>query len=338
VSTGWLSIARICFSRSLGLAAVAGLTGFLIGTPYALLDLPHFLEGFQTQYGYGNTRRLGQSLEPVPVLYLTSLFQGLGALPVALALAGLALAWRKRRDEAVLCLTFPVIYLAFMLPKARFFPRLEIPLLPFFCLLAGYGTIRLVGLLRPGWRRAGLAALLVAALAQPLVNDLLHQRLLLQTDTRVLANEWVQANLPSRSYLVVESYSLVDLSTPGRTYTPNTAELRIELLRNMSEAQQARYLVERGAHYVVTSSFLQERCLMPHPPDPPSGGFCRNIVRPGLLQRAELLATISPGHGGRELPWQMEDVMTPFWALDQYERPGPTLRIYSLAPLTASAP
>ena len=43
-----------------------------------MFDLPRFLADFQVQYGYGNQRWLGQPLEPVPLLYLTSLLQGFG--------------------------------------------------------------------------------------------------------------------------------------------------------------------------------------------------------------------------------------------------------------------
>jgi 4-amino-4-deoxy-L-arabinose transferase-like glycosyltransferase len=351
----WL--ARRAGDRLLLVAAAASLAGFFLGSPYALLDLGRLRDDFAAEHAFGDTRKLGQPLEPVPLLYLTSLFQGFGPLPLVLALAGLGLSfasaagwgrfnhpgagrWWTHRSEALVVAAFPLAYLAFMLPKARFFPRHEIPLVPFFCLLAGYGAIRLAELLPPRWRAMGLAMLLTAALAQPLANDLLHNRILMQSDTRVLANEWAQASLPPRSFVLVEGYSLRDLSRQAAVHTPNIAELRIERLRSMPEERQVDYLLEQAVDYVVTSSFIGERCLMAPPTlsQLRESGECFERLYPGVQARTELIATFGPGHGGRELPWRIEDVMTPFWALEQYERPGPTLRVYSLAPLKASGP
>jgi hypothetical protein len=288
------------------------------------------------QYGFGETPRLGQQPEPVPLLYLTSLLQGFGVVPLVLASVGLGLAWRDRRSESVVCLLFPIAYLTFLLSKALFFPRLAIPLLPFLCVLAAYGTLRLTAGIPAAWRSASLLALLTVAVAQPLANDLLHNRILMQADTRVLANEWAQANLPPYSSLVVEKYSLADLSWPPMTYTAGSSQLRMELLRSsMTEEAQLGFLVDRNPQYVVTSSFLHERCLVPPPPSRPGRRSCDDLLSSSVLERAELLASFSPGHGGREVPWRIEDVMTPFWALHEYARPGPTLRIYSLPPLAS---
>src|SRR5207248_3775265 len=145
---------------------------------------------------------------------------------------------RTRRPALILLLAFPLAYLAFLMPKALFFPRFAIPLLPACCLLAAFGACELADRLRPARRQAGLAALLAAALAQPLTNDLLHNRILMETDTRILASEWVQANLPRGSRLKVEDYSLRDLSSGSLTYTANAAKLRIELLAGERAVEQ----------------------------------------------------------------------------------------------------
>jgi hypothetical protein len=310
--------------------------GYLLGTPYTVLDFGHFVEDFRIQSGYGDGRWVGQPEGPVPLLYLTSLLQGFGALPLALALAGLVLAWREQRREAVLLLAFPLAYLAFLLPRALFFSRFAIPLLPACCLLAALGACGLTDRLRPARRSIGLAGLLVAALAQPLIFDLQHDRILPQADTRVLANEWVQANLPPGSRLKEEEYTLRDLSSQSRTYTPNTAGLRIEQFMGNPEADQARYFVNHNVQYVVTSSFAYERYqLHPLPPGERAASLEYERLHRSLEQQAELVAIFGAGAGGREAPYALEDTFTPFWNLWEYERTGPTIRIYSLAPVRA---
>jgi hypothetical protein len=331
-----LSLHRsICASlRPLGLGAAASVVGYLAGTPFTVLDLPRFLQDFQTQYRFGNLAWLGQPTDPVPLQYVTALLQGFGAIPLALTMLGLAFAWRTRRPAAILLLAFPLAYLAFLLPKALFFPRFTIPLLPACCLLAAFGVSEAAGRLHPAWRPAGLAALLAAALAQPLAFDLLHNRILMETDTRILANEWVQTNVPPNSRLKIEDYSLRDPSKGTRTYTPNTAQLKIERFEGSPEADSARYFAEHNAQYVVTSSFTYERYLLNAPrPEQQESAILYQRLHHSLEQRTELVAQFSPGVGGSEVPFRLDDLMTPFWSLEQYERPGPTIRIYSLAPL-----
>jgi hypothetical protein len=328
---------RTSFSPALVLAAVAGVAGYLAGTPYTLLDWGRFWADFLEQYRFGESRWLGQPLEPVGLLYVVTLLQGFGAVPLGLALIGLAVACRERKAAAAVVLAFPIVYLLFLVPKALFFPRFVVPLLPFLALLAAYGASEVVGRLRHGWRMAGAGLLLGVAVAQPLANDLLHNRLLVEKDTRVLANEWVQANLPPGSRLKIEDYSLRDSSTQSRTYTPNTAQLRIERFEGSPEADSARYFAERNVQFVVTSSFAYDRYLM-HPPLPAQQEAALRYERlhRSLDQRAELVGQFSPGRDGQVLPFRLEDMMTPFWSLEQYERPGPTIRIYSLAPLVGN--
>ena len=306
---------------ALALAGACGLGGYLLGTPYTLLDFELFSRDFREQHGLGAAPSWGQPEGAVPLLYLGTLLQGFGALPLGLALVGLAVGWRRRPAEAVLLAAFPAAYLLFMLPKAVFYPRLAIPLLPFCAVLAGYGAAELAGRLPPRWRGAGLAALLVAALAQPLANSVLHDRIMARTDTRVLAGEWVRANLPADRRVAAEEDSLVlpaDGARPGGQ------------LSKLQEGEQLPDLAARGVEYVVVNSFLYGR---------DAGRERYRRLHRDLEQQAELIALIGPGIGGREVPYrQGDDVASPFWALEEYERIGPTVRIYSLAPPAAGGP
>jgi 4-amino-4-deoxy-L-arabinose transferase-like glycosyltransferase len=333
---------------ALGLAGAAGLAGYLIGTPYALLDFGSFWPEFSEVHGYGERRWLGQPADPVSWLYLTSLAQGFGVLPLGLAGLGLVLAfWRppagtrgpSRGAHAVL-LAFPLAYLAFLLPKDIFWPRLTIPLVPFCALLAAYGTLQIVEL----WPKLGfvgrpglVAAILVAALAQPALNDVRHNRLLLQTNTRVLATEWALANLPPGSRVKAEFRSIMQQSTEGVPYPPNAPQLDIEYFEGRPQFDDAANFARRGVQYFVTSSHAYERLLL----DPPlkrqreTGKRYLSLHR-DLDREATLLARFAPGHGGRSVPYSQDEIFTPFWNLDQYDRPGPTIQIYALGrPRTA---
>jgi 4-amino-4-deoxy-L-arabinose transferase-like glycosyltransferase len=317
-------------ARWAGLAALVSLLGYLLGTPYTLLDAGKFRTDFLTQLGYGNARWLGQSLDPVPLLYITTGLQGFGALPLVLALVGLVHGLRPgRRAATLLVLAYPLAYLAFMLPKSLFFPRLALPLLPFLALLAGLACVELTRRSPSRWQTPALGLLVAAAAAQSLLFSVQHNRIVGQADTRVLANEWVQANLLPGSRLQVESYSLLDRSDEHRTYTPNRANLRIDLFLSAPTDDQLRQFVDKEVGYYVTSSFAVGRFVV----EPTSRqDSARRYLRfhRELEQRAQLVATFGAGPDGREVPYRGEDVMTPFWALPEYARTGPTLQIYQL--------
>src|SRR5207249_8073715 len=116
-----------------------------------------------------------------------------------------------------------------LLPKAVYVERLSVPLLPFLSLFAALGSLGLVERIGPASLRPVCLSILMAfAVAQPVSYDLQHNRLLTQADTRVLANEWAQANLPENSRLRAENYALLDLSSEHLAHTPNAANLKIE--------------------------------------------------------------------------------------------------------------
>ena len=310
-------------------AGVAAVVGLLLGTPYALLDPHRFLADFVIEYRIGDAATTGQAQEAVPLLYLTGLVQGFGALPLLLVAVGVGLALRCRRAATLVLLAYPFAYLAFMLSKPLFVARLELPLLPSCSVLAAYAATRLAEHFPVRWRRLGLVGLWLATAAQPLLNDLRHNQLLSRPDTRIVASEWVQANLPAGSHIVTQTYGLRDVSARYRGYTPNVARHRIELFLRGSQPDLLNSFVENEVDYIVISSLTREADLRdPARQVEPARRYLR--LYDDLERLAETVATFSPGVGGREVPFHQEDVMTPFWDLPLYERTGPTLRIYAL--------
>jgi 4-amino-4-deoxy-L-arabinose transferase-like glycosyltransferase len=186
--------------RRLAVVAGAALVTFLVilapvGHPQALLDGIRFLGG-RAVAGYGNL--------PIGFVYhpAVSLPAGLGPGAYLLGLLGLGLAlWRRRPVDLALAGYLLATYLLIGFSHEVFF-RYVLPMLPAFCLLAG-------GLFREGLRRRrealGLAVagvLLLPSLLAAVTSD----RLLDQTDTRVLAARWLDANAPAGSELQVSSY------------------------------------------------------------------------------------------------------------------------------------
>ena len=319
--------------RREGLAALAGVAGFLLGTPFALLDSTRFRADFASQARLGDLPWAGQPTESVAVLYGTSLAQGVGGLAVSLALVGLVMLWRARRGELCVLLAFPLTYLLFMLPKALFFTRFALPLVPFVCLLAAYSLVRLSKLVRGPWRPAVLAALIAATIAQPLVNDIRHNQLISREDTRILAVRWTQDNLRPDTRLKFGDYTLEDPSWLSRSYLPPEIEHRMDRLEIRPSSDEVRELVKDRNDFVMISSFRYGRLF--------ADASSRQAIQEqqlyqSLAQEGSLVASFTPGRGGASPPFSAEDLYTPFWNLERYERAGPTILVYAL-PRTSAA-
>jgi 4-amino-4-deoxy-L-arabinose transferase-like glycosyltransferase len=186
--------------RWLAVTAGAALVAFLlvlapVGHPLALIEGIRFLGG-RAVAGYGNLP-LGFIYHPT-----VSLPAGMGLGGYLLGLVGLGVAlYRRRPVDLALAGYLAASYLLIGFTHEVFF-RYVLPMLPALYLLAG-GIFR--GGIARRWDFLGLAAaavLLIPSLLASATSD----RLLDQTDTRVLAARWLDANLPAGGELQVNSY------------------------------------------------------------------------------------------------------------------------------------
>jgi hypothetical protein len=187
------------------LAAGVFVLGFLVANPYALLDAGGFKAGLTQQASASSDGggKLGLAESSGIVYYLRTLGWGLGVIPALAALGGAAwLVARDRRTAAVLVPAL-VLFLLFMGMQDRFFARWMLPVYPLLCLLAAYGAIRAVQAL-PRIRRFAPALAAALLCAQGLVWSVHNDLVLAREDTRQIAREWMVANVPEGSKVVVE--------------------------------------------------------------------------------------------------------------------------------------
>ncbi|MDE2509539.1 MAG: glycosyltransferase family 39 protein [Elusimicrobia bacterium] len=181
-------------------AGLVSVGGFLIGTPYALLDHARFLEDWRDN----GARETFAPHGPVETARLVArniwLFGGEGSLGGAGALLGLAALGRKNWRRGLL-LSVPVLaYVAALAPyldgsNARYL----LGAFPALALLAGEGFSLLAG--TPRWRRVLLGLL---AVAPGLWLCARYDRDLLLPDTRAQATQWLAANVPAGSTLLLD--------------------------------------------------------------------------------------------------------------------------------------
>jgi hypothetical protein len=191
------------------LAGLASIGLFiLVGSPYLLIDFSSTLNSILYHAATESRPFWGSEDTPVGwIYYLILLQEGAGFSVVILAIAGMLLLLFRHRSGDLLFLSFPVVYYLFMGSFETKFPRYVIPILPWLAISAASLIDRLEA---PGGRRTirhlghfVLVMIWLLALS-PLVDSVRWVRLRGRTDTRTLAKEWIERNIPPGSRIATE--------------------------------------------------------------------------------------------------------------------------------------
>lgn len=246
-----------------GRLLVAGFLSFTLFwaiNPYILLDQ----EGWRAQF-FGNIEKTGAFAAEEGALhgyadYGRKLLDGVGPGVLVLGLLGAAaLAFRRgRRATAAILLGFPVVFYLVMGTFDTRNPRYLLPLYPVLCLTAAYllaaGSERIRGaaLLGPVVALAVAAHTLLAGSAVH-VSALARVQNIWRTDNRVLATNWVNANLPPGTKILVERNAEY-----GPTLSPERYVLGRHDLRPGDDVESVADIFDRGFEYVILSSFVYD--------------------------------------------------------------------------------
>jgi hypothetical protein len=181
-------------------AALAAALGFLLGTPYALIDHARFLADWSDYADLGRLRAHEAAQTGLLVAKNLWCFAGEGSLGGAAAVLGAGLLLRRAPKRALLLLVPVAVYAALL--SASFdggVPRYLLGAFVPLALLAGEGLSWLGG--SPAWRRAGVAAL---ALVPGLVLCASLDAGFLSPDTRAQAGAWLDAHVPAGDTLLLD--------------------------------------------------------------------------------------------------------------------------------------
>ena len=197
--------------------------GFLIACPYALWDMPRFLDGVAHEIAHYKRGHMGHQGDYNRTYYLMFLAtRGFGPVLFGLGLYGLYGMLRRMRREYLLLLTFPALYLLFLGGYKVRFVRNLMPILPYLSLWIGFGAVCAWRDIRRGWPALGkispwkLAPLGLALILAIPGSITLDETVALATrDTRLRARDWIEKNIPRGSVIYLQSWS-VDKLKPGK--------------------------------------------------------------------------------------------------------------------------
>ena len=244
------------------LASLGGaILGFVVAFPYALLDFSGLwteLFGIQVELNQGIAKPFAESMW----FYARTLFgTGLGPLLGAVSLLGLgALLWRRRAVD-ILLVAFPVIYGLFLGFQGRYQPNWLLPALPFLCIAAAAAVVLLAERFPRRGARVFLVVAAVVLVAYPAWYSAFHVKSIRQKDTRTLAKEWIEANIPPGTKMLLDSRTtgppLSQTLASFHRYFENAEQDKVISLRS-TEAQAAfdsyrRYQLEAARRKATES-------------------------------------------------------------------------------------
>ncbi|HEX8159881.1 MAG TPA: glycosyltransferase family 39 protein [Solirubrobacteraceae bacterium] len=343
--------------RGLGIACVAAFVTFVICNPYSLLDFSAFKDGLthQSDASGDAAGKLGLTQENGYVYYLWSLGWGMGWLPLVVAVGAAVRLWFDEARLVWFLVPGVIVFILFMGWQARYFGRWVMPVMPMVCILAAYGAIELVDwstrrmpLLKPTF----MAAAVVALCGQGFVYSLHSGLVLSREDTRNLTREWMVANVPLGTKIVVEPVVpdqwAQDLGNPSPVVANGNRWVKYPTSRSNINPRTGKPMTGPGA-VVNIEDF--EKVLRPELVDAyQRQGYCWVVVGstqrgraeaepqqvPGAIayykaleQRSRVAHVVSPyskgeGHVGFNFDWTFN-----YYPL-AYNRPGPEMTIYRL--------
>lgn len=185
------------------------------------------------------------------IYYLDVLRTSMGWPLFIVSLAAVAYAAWRRRSTDVILLTYALAnYLAIAVTTSEYlyFPRYALPIIVVLTVLSARALSDLLETL-PRYRSLTVVLVVSVLVAWPLKEAVSNSHMLTQTDTRTLARQWFDAEVPAGSKVLVEGgkISASRLSVP-LTDSASSLERRIDYWKGV-EPRQAKFLeIRRATH------------------------------------------------------------------------------------------
>lgn len=344
-------------ARGVLLAGLCALVGFIGANPYALIELDRFKEGLSHQSDASSDElgKLGLTQDNGVGYYLWTFTWGIGWVPLIAAIAGAILLLRDEPRLVAVLAPAPILYVLFMGSQVRFFGRWLIPVFPLVALLAAYCILELadtLGRRRPALRLTAVVLGVIALCGQGLVYSLHIGQVLSREDTRNATREWMVANIPERTKIVVEpivpdgwatdvgkpslstangyrwvkfpaSRSLIDPDTGQPVPEPGIV-INIEDYERILRPELVKRYEEEGYCWIVTGSTQRGRAEVEPDVVPEALAYYRELER-----RGEVVYQASPFAKGADPVEFNFDFSFDYYPL-AYRRPGPLITVYRL--------
>jgi len=263
--------------------------GFVLCTPYSILNFNRFISHFDSEREHmlrGHNHIVITAWSQYWMYHFArSILPGMSNLGAMLSMIAVGfLLWRRKIEDLTLVGFILLFYLPAEWVKAKPSPQAEryiVPCLPFL----GLATAVLIHELRLRGRTLASLGLLCGAFFFPFIRTLELSSEITQ-DTRVELREWMIANLPRGSRVLLEwpSYS--------PSFKADEFEVTYIPLAEIMEYVSIGRLQKTPHDYLVISSFLYDRYFTQ-----PNAQPARREVFRDLFRRVPILKQLRPTFG-----------------------------------------
>jgi len=298
--------------------------GFVVATPYALLDFPVFAADLRFDFTHLSEGHVGNLSRGWSYHLTRSLPYGVGLSIFLAAMAGVVPFVRHYGRPAFVIGAFAAALYALIGSGHAVFFRYVLPLVPVVCLLAAV-AVRHLGIWladRTGLSNGAVVALLTAIVGGPaLVNSAWFDALLARTDTRVLAARWLVPRLKGEETLHEAGGVYAEMDLAGARYHRWSFDPATTSFGDPGG---------RSPDWLV----FHESPLWTYAAVPPE---LRRLARDKYVLADVVQATKGPAAGSAVYDLQ-DAFFMPMTGFITVERPGPTVSIYRRADLALSVP
>lgn len=207
------------FDKRIGFAIVMIFVGFILSCPFSLLDFSTFSRDLQWQFGRVHSGSFGMDVENGWIYYL---LQGLpnafGIGLTVVSIIGVLYALLRHRREDILITSFVLFYIGYIGSWKVGVDKYLLPILPFLTLLAASLIFEvLYGISRSSFFMKLLLILFtVLCISEPLARSVYNDFLLTQKDTRTIAKQWIEENIPPGAKIALDAgnFDVAKMSPP----------------------------------------------------------------------------------------------------------------------------
>jgi hypothetical protein len=240
------------------------------------------------------------------------------------------LALLSGRARGLMLVAFPLLLWLFLGGQARHFGRWYMPAYPALTILASYAAVRAVDALPAAWASRRRTVLVVAAGAllaiQGLWTSVRVDSVLAHTDTRTLARQWIERNVPPGSGLVVEPAvfprDFLKVGKPKQPYRLYPIKPPFQAYEKKLRPALVNSYRQQGYCYVLVASYQHDRGL--------NAGFAQaRAYYDALDSQSQLLARFSPYRFGAQ-PVKFNFDLSFNYVPRAYRLPGPLLELHRL--------
>ncbi|MBC8263565.1 MAG: glycosyltransferase family 39 protein [Anaerolineales bacterium] len=306
---------------------------FAIAYPNVVLRPAAFLEYVRFLIDVGKTGFITQfriDSAPAWLYYLHSLSWGMGWILLSFLGLGLIVITLRRQTGDLLVLSFIAIYLAFLSRSPYYASRYLVPFLPGLCVFAAAGIHWLAGWRRRQWNTsvAVIYGLIISlAILQPLASAIRHDYLLTQKDTRTIAKDWIETNIPAGTKVAVDwQKHAPPLRTMADAFPPGDVPYDVMEAGGIGlPCYSLDEYKDANVSYLVMSSFIDDLML-----SSPADSEAKRLFHKALDDSCELVYEVKPYSGRNKPPFVFDQIFGPVTSLWRFERPGPTIKVYKV--------